>query len=353
MADLLKKKILVEITAGTIVKAVLLLLLLVVLYYIKDVVAVVLFSIVIASAIEPAAVWLEKRKIPRALAVLSIYLIVFFIFGSLFYLVLPTFLSDLSQFVNDFPTYLKNSESLRSLYGILPFTGDGSFSSVAEEVLSRLQNQLSSITVGFFAAATKVFGGVLSFFLMIVLSFYLAVQKNGLENFLRIVTPVEYENYILGLWERSRKKIGNWMKGQVVLGIVVGVLVFLGLSILRIEYALTFALLAAVFELIPIFGPILASIPAIIVAFFQSPTLALAAIGLYVIIQQFENHLIYPLVVRKIIGLPPIMVILAIIIGAKLGGFFGVLLAVPMATVLREFLNDAAAKKHTLSQKSR
>jgi predicted PurR-regulated permease PerM len=191
----------------------------------------------------------------------------------------------------------------------------------------------------------------MSFILIIIISFYLSVQRNGLENFLKIITPVEYEDYILDLWKRSRRKIGRWIQGQILLGILVGVLVFLGLTILGVEYALTFALLAAVFELIPIFGPILASIPPIAVAFLQSPTLALAVLALFVIIQQFENHLIYPLVVRKIVGVPPILVILSLIIGVKIGGFFGILLAIPAVTVAMEFFNDMAAKKHPTSSK--
>ena len=109
---------------------------------------------------------------------------------------------------------------------------------------------------------------------------------------------------------------------------------------MQVEYALTFALLAAIFELIPIFGPILSAIPPVMVALIQSPTLALEVGILYIIIQQFENHLIYPLVVRKIVGVPSIMVILALVIGAQIGGFFGLLLAIPLAAVVIEVLDD-------------
>ena len=135
------------------------------------------------------------------------------------------------------------------------------------------------------------------------------------------------------------------MQGQILLGILVGVLVFLGLTILQVKYALLLAILSAIFELIPIFGPILAAIPAIAIAFLQGPSSALAVLILYVIIQQFENHLIYPVVVKKATGVPPILVILALIIGGKLGGFLGILLSVPLATVLMEIMNDIASKK--------
>jgi predicted PurR-regulated permease PerM len=317
------------------------------LYYIRNLVAVVLFSIVIASAVEPGANWFERRRIPRVLAVLFIYFAIFVILGGLFYLIVPTFISEVTNFASTIPKYLESPRHFQQLFGFMA-DSSSSFSELFREVLLRVQNQLSTIATGFFSATTSIFGGVMSFLLMIILSFYLSVQRNGLENFLRVVTPVKYEQYILDLWSRSRSKIGLWIQGQILLGILVGVLVFLGLTILKIEYALTFALLAAVFELIPVFGPILSAIPPIAVAFLQSPPSALAVVALFVIIQQFENNLIYPLVVRKIVGVPPILVILSIVIGWSVGGFFGVLLAIPVATVLKEFLDDVAARKHVV-----
>ena len=92
-------------------------------------------------------------------------------------------------------------------------------------------------------------------------------------------------------------------------------------------------------ELIPLFGPIIAAIPAVLIGLIESATLGLMVTGFYVIIQQFENHLIYPLVVRKVVGVSPIVVILALVIGGKLAGFLGLLLAVPLVTALLELLN--------------
>ncbi|MEK9175583.1 MAG: AI-2E family transporter, partial [Patescibacteria group bacterium] len=150
----------------------------------------------------------------------------------------------------------------------------------------------------------------------------------------------------LDLWKRAQRKIGRWLQGQFLLGVLVGVMVFLMLMILNVPHASILALLAAVFEIIPIFGPIMAAIPAIAIASLQSTTLGLLVLGLFVIVQQIENHLIYPLVVRKTIGVPPLLVVLAVVVGAKLGGFFGILLSVPIAAVLVEFLNDISARKY-------
>ncbi len=191
-----------------------------------------------------------------------------------------------------------------------------------------------------------IFGGALSFILMIVLSFYLAVQEDGVGSFLRIVSPTKHHDYIINLWKRSQRKIGFWMQGQLLLGIIIGVLVYLGLMIIGIKHALLLASIAAVFELIPIFGPILSAVPAVLIAVVNdSVTSGLLVIGLYIIIHQFENHLLYPLVVRKIVGISPIVVILALVIGFKLAGFLGVLLAVPIASALMEYINDLEEDK--------
>jgi predicted PurR-regulated permease PerM len=174
-----------------------------------------------------------------------------------------------------------------------------------------------------------------------VLSFYLAVQKDGVDDFLRIIAPVRHHEYIIDLWKRSQRKIGLWLQGQIVLGIVVGVLVYLVLMIVGIPYALMLALFAALFEIIPVFGPVISSIPAILIAFSEKGVgTGFLLIGLYLIIYQFESQLFYPLVVKKIVGISPIVVILALIIGAKLAGLLGAVIAVPLSAAFMEYIHD-------------
>lgn len=185
------------------------------------------------------------------------------------------------------------------------------------------------------------FGGFLSFVLIIVLSFYLAVQDHGIANFLSVITPIKNRPYILDLWKRSEEKIGLWMQGQLLLVVIVAVLVYLGLTLVGVKHALPLAVLAGLFEIIPVFGPILASIPALALSFIDGGTsTALLVGGLYFIIQQFENQLIYPLVVKKVVGLPPVVVIIALVAGGQLAGFLGIILSVPLAAIGMEILND-------------
>ena len=338
------KKFSITITTGTVIKIIAVLIMVAFLYFIRDIMMSVLFSLVIASGVDPAATWFQKRKIPRVLAVIIVYLITFSFLGGMFYLIIPNTFKELTSFADKFPSYLEKpfeAGTVDKIFGNLPsFARDalGGF-------LGNIADYVSSFSTGFFGIASAAAGGAVSFILVIVLSFYLSMQENGVENFLKIVIPARHENYAVGLWQRWKKKIGLWLQGQILLGFIVGVLVYIGLTLLQVEYALTFALLAAIFELIPIFGPILSAIPPVVVALVQSPFLALEVGILYIIIQQFENHLIYPLVVRKIVGVRFIMVILALVIGAQIGGFFGLLLAIPLAAVVIEVLDDLNYRK--------
>ena len=315
------------------------------LWELRDFMAVMLLSIVIASAIEPANHFFARYRVPRVLSVIFIFLTAFLVFALVFYLVIPPLFGDILDFLLPLPSYIDQAVGPRgSLFLLFPEIPNELNLIIKQGAIS-LEKYIAGMAPGFFSAGTALFGGILSFVLLIVISFYLSVQEHGIENFLRIVTPLENEDYILDLWQRSQRKIGRWFQGQILLAVLVGVMVFLGLTILNVKYAISLAVLAAIFEIIPVFGPVMAAIPAVAIAFIQSPVSGLMVLGLFVIVQQFENHLIYPLVVRKTIGVPPLLVVISLVIGGTLGGFFGIILSVPFAAVLVEFLNDVASRK--------
>lgn len=327
-------------------------------YILSDLLLVILASVLLAAAISPAAKWFSKRKVPRIVGVLIVYAGMLFSFAFVFYFLLIPLFQETFSFVRSLPNYFEtlegwaplveegNSYKNSSLFADL--TGDFSISNIIDQT----RETLVGLGQGFVNALFTLFGGVLNFILIVVLSFYLSVQENGVAKFLRLVTPDKKEAYVLDLWRRAEIKIGYWMQGQLILAVIVAVLVYLCLTLLGIPHALLLAVLAGMFELIPVFGPILAAVPAIAIAMmeggnFMGPGLAIGLVitGLYVIIQQFESQLIYPLVIRKVVGLSPIIVILALIAGYYLGGFLGVILSVPIAAVVLEFLDDVQKRK--------
>lgn len=335
----MEKPLQLSITYGTILKTILTLVGLYALYTLSDLVLVVITAIVIASATEPGSRWFMKYGVPRLYAVISVYGIFIGVFALMGYFFVPSVLSETSHMIGS----ISSPATVEAITFEAPFIGTVSFKEIAEQIREVFQ----IVSESPFEALSAIFGGVTSFILVIIFSFYFAVQERGIEDFLRIITPLRHEAYVVGLWNRTKDKIGLWMQGQFILGLLIGVLTFLGLSILQVPYALPLAVIAGLFEIIPLFGPTLSAIPAIAFAFMEGGfTLALMTLILYIIIQQFENHLIYPLVVTKVVGVPPVMVILALVIGLKLAGFFGVLLAVPMAALVQEIVSDWDKGRH-------
>lgn len=337
----------ISITTGTILRVAAIAGLLVFAYLLRDLILILLTSVVVASSVEPFARPLIRRRLPRVLAVLFIYVVAFVIISSLVYFFIPPLFLELSNLAETLPDRFSSFDLFDpGLDPLSAITGGLATSISLKEAIVQIQQFIVSESGGLFSATGSVFGGAFSLVLIVVISFYLAVQEDGVGDFLRLVTPVTHEKYVMSLWLRSREKIGQWAKGQILLGLIIGVLVFLGLSILQVKYALLLAILAAIMELIPFFGPVLSAVPAVLLGFSDSFVLGLLVLGFYVIVQQFENHLIYPLVVRKIVGIPPIMVIIVLFIGAKLAGFLGMLLSVPLATLLMEMAADYQKKKH-------
>jgi len=334
-----ERSLVISITPGTVIKAVIILAVAWLVFVIRDIVLIVLTAVVIASAIEPAIANLVRKKIPRILAVLLMYVALFAFIVALFFFFLPFVVNDLSLFVASLPQYVETltSSSAFNQYGSI--IGISGHSDLVTGTLSILD--VRTYFTEPLSAIAAVFGGVFSFVLIIVFSFYFAVVDTGVDDFLRIITPKKHQSYVLGLWRRSQHKIGLWMQGQLLLGVIMGILVFLGLTILGVPHALVLAIITALFEIIPVFGVIFAGAIAAAIAFAGGGVpLGLLTVALYVIAQQFENHLIYPLVVTRVVGVPPLLVILALIIGGQLAGFLGIILSVPIAATIRELARD-------------
>jgi len=306
----------------------------------ENIVFVVLTSVVLASFIRKAAEWVKlKMGMNRVLSVVSMYLLTIFVLGLILYFFLPVLISEVSSVLPLIESYL-------------PTTGDlgQTFVNVSQglQIDGLVDSTRSLVDVlggGLGSTLSVLFGGIANVALVIIISFYLSVSRDGIESFLRIMAPVHKEAYVIDLWKRSQRKIAYWFQGQILLGLVVGLLTFLGLSLLQVENALLLAVVAGVFELIP-FGIFLAAAPAVALAFTSGGlSLALMVLALYIIIQQLEGYLIAPLVVNRVTGVSPLVVILSVLIGVTLAGFWGLILAVPVAVTIIEYINDLEKKR--------
>lgn len=350
----------IRINTGTIVRVIVIVVLLLALWYMFGIVLVVLAAVVIASAIEPVIRRMKRHRVHRIISVIVIYILMAVILASIMIFVVPIMARESIDFLNNLPQSISLGDLWSPISNAGLSFGTGISQSLSShtvslsDLVSGLQNTIVGTSADAFKTASVLFGGVLSFLLIVVLSFYLAVQEEGVADFLRIIAPVKHHFYISDLWARSQRKIALWLQGQIILGILIGLLVYLVLMIVGIPHALLLAVIAGLFEIIPVFGPIISSVPAILLAFAdKSIGTGVLLIGLYIIIYQFESQLFYPLVVKKVVGISPIVVILALVIGAKLAGLLGALVAVPLSAALMEYIHDIEKyKKAEVAEKA-
>jgi len=335
-----------DIETFTIFKVILILLFFVFLYLLQDIIIILLFAIIIASGVTPFANWLDQKKFPRLLGVLLLYLSLFVLALFLLSLVVPFVSGEINQLIKDLPTFIdKVSVSLEKAQQESSSRYVDFFNEMLN-LLDTFSSYLQASSSSAFGFVVSIFGGIFSFLAVVVISFYLSVMRGGIENFIRSVVPKEYEISVLSVWKRSEIKVGRWIQGQLLLALIVGLAVYITLSLLGIKFALLLGILAMILELVPNVGPVLAAVPAVILAFAQSTTLGLWVILVYLIIQQLENHVLVPIVLGRTVGLNPVVVILALLIGFKLAGILGMILSVPLAAIIVEILDEFSKNRN-------
>ncbi len=333
------------------VRAVLVLLCVFLLWFLRDLALIVLTSIVLASFVESAVPYFRKVGLNRIFGIVILYAVALATLTGVFYLFAPLLITEIYNFSSFISTYIPG-------VSFLNYFQNEAFSG-AKDIVNALGNNFSigalfsiskafilNLSGGFFQTLSVAFGSFFNFILIILISFYLSIQERGIENFLQLIFPIKHEEYVVDLWERSRRKIALWLKGQVVLGLVVAVLIYLILSLLGIEYALLLAIITGVMEMVP-YGIWVALIPAFTFSYLSDGvSKALMVAGTYLIIHQFEVFLFAPIIIKKIVGLSPIVIVLSALTGFKLGSFWGLVLAIPVAVIVMEFLSDIEKNKN-------
>ncbi len=340
------ERVQLEISSGTIIKSILLILLFVFLYILKDVVIIFLFALVIASGISPFANWLDERGFPRVVGVLALYLIILGLAVFVLSLVVPYISDDINRLISALPKVVERvSTSLETAQNSSPQYLD--FLGEIQNILSSLSSYLQQASQSVIGLIVSIFGGVFSFIAILIISFYLSVTRKGIETFLGSVVPEKYENYVISLWKRTEIKVGKWLQGQMLLSLIVGLAVYIGLSLLHVRFALILSLLVMALEIVPMVGPVAAAIPAIFLAFLQSPMLGLWVLILYIVVQQLENHILVPIILGRTLNLNPVVILIALLVGQALAGIPGMILAVPISTIIVEILDDVARQKES------
>lgn len=347
----MKERTSISITTSTILKIVGIGLVLWFAYLIFDILALIFVAIVVASLIDPFADVFQRIRLPRGLAVITLYIafIAFFVFiGSVIIPVISQEVAQLSQNFGDVVS--KTSTQVENIKGFINQYG---LWGEAQKLLSSLSSTGISAAQSVVHGVTGFFDGLVSFILVLVMAFYFVVENEDIKRGIRHLAPAEYQPYIGQLIGRIKKKLGDWLRAQLLLDFIVGFFVYIGLLIIGAPYALLLGLIAGVTETIPYFGPFFAGILGTFMVLIQTgdwvKTLFVAAV--FIVVQQVENHILVPKVMERTVGLNPIVSIVSLLIGFRLGGVVGALFSIPIATalsvVVSDFLQWRACKEDT------
>jgi len=312
--------------------------LVVVLFLARESLIILFLAIIVSSALDGLVSYLQRKKIPRVLGTLLIFLVALTILALLLYTFIPIAIFELQNLLENFKKIeipIFGSLDVSQFTGVDKYLGN----------LGNLADVLFSGGASFLNIVSAVFGNFALIIATLILSFYLTINRGGVERFLRAILPIPQEDYIVDIYLRARKKMGRWLQGQILLMLVIGAATTIGLWILGVKYSLVLGILAGVLEIVPIVGPIFAGTIAFLVAISESWTLGLYVIILFLVIQQAESHLLVPLVMRKTVGISPVVVVIAILAGSQVAGIIGVILAVPAAVVLQEVIEDWERRK--------
>lgn len=315
----------IEISTWTIAKFFLFILGLFFLYYIRNVVAFIFIVVILVAGFTPFVNWLVKLRIPRVIAVVILYFLIFVFFTFVIYLIIPPIIEQVTLLSTNINFYSEKLQNININISELLFQG--------RDVLSFVGNSLSQVSGGVFRSFLSLFGSAAAALTVFVLTFYILVQEDSIEKFILSLFPKKQQNHALAIYNKISIKLGKWLRGQLVLALIIGFTSYIILRILGIQYALSLAFLAGILEIVPIIGPIIAGLVVIGVAYltgaawWQIISIAIS----YVIVQQLEAHFLVPKMMGKAIGLSPIIVIIALMIGAQIGGIIGAVLAIPIA----------------------
>lgn len=333
----------VVISPWSVVTTVLILAVFYFIYYLRDIILLFFVVIILAVAFRPIANrW--SRKIGRVTAVFLLLLIFIALLALLIYVIVPPLITEFTALIKALPDLIASMNKVPIINTYLPSL---------QENLKQISFNPSRISQNFLSLTVNVFGALFAIVTILVLTVYMLLEKNGLSYIVMSLFPPDKYEAIISVTKKITDKVGNWFRGQLLLCLTIGVLDFIILIILGVPYALPLALIAGVLEIVPTIGPIISGIIAVLVALTVSPLVAIIAIILFILIQQLENSYLVPKIMQKAVGLSPVIIILAILIGAKIFGVIGALLAVPIAASFSVIIQEWPIIKQTFQKNGR
>lgn len=336
---------LVIVSTGTILRVVAILATIAVAWLIRDILLIVFTAMLLAGVVYPFAHFAEAKRIPKGITVFIFYLLLFGTILLILGLLVPRVIEQMGSFVNSYDQAGSLFGDRTMWQGLLHKVG---VETNLQGALAGLRGQTERVIGGLFTTVGDVFSGVVTFFAVLVLSFYMILEESAVKDVFRNLVPVQYQEFFSRLIWQMMNKLGGWLRGQLILGLIIGLLYFFAFWIIGVPYALLLALLGGLLEFIPYIGPFIAAVPAVILGVSVSPTHGIAALIATIVIQRIENDVIVPKVMQKTVGLNPIVSLIAFMVGAKLFGMVGAIFAIPVATAISVALPELFRFEKTL-----
>ncbi|MBU1045658.1 AI-2E family transporter [Patescibacteria group bacterium] len=334
-----------DISWATILKIIFALGALYFIFLVRDILIWFIFALVISVLFNPAINFFRKLHIPRVMAAILVYLSVFVFLGVFMYILAPLLFSELQQFSINLPTYFNQAAPYLSGLKIEALQNFQSFT----EALGR---GLSSASSNIFTAIAAIFGGIASTIVIFSIAFFLSLEEEGLAKAIMLVFPRRYKTKILTVWQRSQKKVAAWFGVRIICCFFIGLATGIACYVLNIKYAAFFGLFAGVFNIILTIGPFLSgtAIALFILAIAGLPK-AIIFLIIFFVAQEIESYIIMPVLSKRFLRLSPSLVLISLLIGAKLWGLLGAILAIPLVGIFFELIQGFFEKKEAIEQR--
>jgi predicted PurR-regulated permease PerM len=312
----------------------------------------------IAYLLGPLVVILQ-RKMRKTFAVTITYIIFLGIIFTIFFFLIPVIINQSKTFINKFPSYihnltdfinnfLKNSiliENIENLIGKEIMPEDAG--SVTKYLISKINLEEIDIFRRATTLGKSVFNIVLYLIIGPLLGVYLLMHSDKMRDTFIKVIPRKFKNHVVVIFDRISKVAGRYVRGQIIVSVIVGILCTTVLFILKVDFAILLGFIAGIFNIIPLLGPIIGAVPAALAALFISPLKAMLVIVLFVAIQQLDNYVISPNIMKYHVGVHPGIIILSLIAGGALFGIWGLIIAVPTVAAIQEILRYYLLEKNS------
>jgi len=310
-------------------------------FFISDILINFLAAIIFAIALDKPIDKLVHRKVPRKLAAISIYIIFLLVLSSILYVLLPPLAREISNFTNNLPEYLEKIFNLGSV----------SYLSSPESTNITQYFQAISDIIGtgsqtIFGKIFMLFGGVASFLVIFFVALFLNIQEHGVRNLIFVLVPKKYLAYSNTFFNKMQDNFTGWLWGKLVSSIIVAIIIYFGLLMMGIPYAMVFAVIALILNFIPFVGPVIAVIVPAIVGFTMSFFDGFMVIVLFFVVNSIiEGFVLMPLLMKKAINMNPILLIFFALIGGRLAGILGIIISIPVAAVTSLIISELWVQK--------